>query len=74
MRPSPLPPDVVRLIEALDGGLVVVTAYAQQQLSGDMAAPFVQEASFWWLSRIEQPGWKLVIDGSRRENRFYGPG
>ena len=73
MRPSPLPPDVVRLIEALDGGLVVVTAYAQQQLSGDMAAPFVQEASFWWLSRIEQPGWKLVIDGSRRKTTLIRP-
>lgn len=54
-----------RLVEACEGGLIVVAAYDQMQLSGDMAAPFLQDASFWWLTGIEEPGWKLVIDGTR---------
>ena len=29
-----------RFIDAIDGGLAVLTAYDQVQLSGDMAAPF----------------------------------
>jgi Xaa-Pro aminopeptidase len=73
MHSESLPPNVTRLIEALDGGLVVLTAYAQLQLSGDMAVPFAQEANFWWLSRIEHPGWKLVIDGSRRKMTLVRP-
>lgn len=35
-----------RLIRALEGGLVVLTAYDAMQLSGDMAALSVQEANF----------------------------
>lgn len=54
-----------RLVEACKGGLLVFTAYDQMQLSGDMTAPFLQEASFWWLTGIEEPGWKLVIDGTK---------
>ncbi|HRC28097.1 MAG TPA: aminopeptidase P N-terminal domain-containing protein [Candidatus Saccharimonas sp.] len=73
MRSNPLPPNVTRLIEALDGGLVVLTAYSQLQLSADMPAPFVQEANFWWLSCIEQPGWKLAIDGARGKITLVRP-
>ncbi len=36
------------------------------QLSGDMAAPFLQEANFLWLTGIDEPGWKVIIDGSRK--------
>lgn len=55
-----------RFIAAIDGGLAVLTAYDQVQLSGDMAAPFLQEANFWWLTGIAEPGWKVIIDGSRK--------
>lgn len=54
-----------RLIERVQGALVIVSGYDQMQLSGDMAAPFLQEANFWWLSGIESPGWKMIIDGAR---------
>ncbi len=55
-----------RFIDAIDGGLAVLTAYDQVQLSGDMAAPFLQEGNFWWLMQVTQPGWKVIIDGARR--------
>lgn len=50
------------LTKALGGGLVVLTAYDAMQLSGDMAAPFLQESNFWWLCAIEEPGWRLIIE------------
>ncbi len=45
--------------------LVILTAYALLQKSGDMAAPFLQEAHFWWLTGIDEPGWILVIKGEK---------
>ena len=54
-----------RTIEACSGGLFVFSGYDAMQLSGDMAAPFLQEATFWWLTGIEEPGWKLIIDSAR---------
>lgn len=39
-----------------------MTAYDAIQQSGDMEAPFLQESNFWWLTGIEEPGWKAVID------------
>ncbi len=62
-----------RFIRAIDGGLAVLTAYDQVQLSGDMAAPFLQEANFWWLTRLTEPGWKVIIDGSRRHVTLVRP-
>jgi len=34
------------------------------QLSGDMEADFLQEGTFWWLTGIEEPGWRLVVDSA----------
>lgn len=55
-----------RLSDVAQGGLFVISGYEAMQLSGDMAAPFLQESNFWWLSGLEEPGWKLVIDGARK--------
>lgn len=55
-----------RFMDAIQGGLVVLTAFDEVQWSGDMAVPFVQESNFWWLTGIEQPGWKAIIDSRRR--------
>ncbi|MFZ2513031.1 MAG: aminopeptidase P N-terminal domain-containing protein, partial [Candidatus Saccharimonadales bacterium] len=55
-----------RFMDATQGGLVVLTAFDEVQWSGDMAVPFVQESNFWWLTGIEQPGWKAIIDSRRR--------
>lgn len=57
----------------LDGGLLVISAYDAMQLSGDMAAPFLQEASFFWLTGITEPGWKLIVESSRRHTTLVRP-
>lgn len=54
-----------RLIEKCEGALIVLSSYDAMQWSGDMTVPFRQEASFWWASGINEPGWKMIIDGSR---------
>lgn len=55
------------------GSPVIVTAYDAMQLSADMAAPFVQEASFWWLTGLDEPGWKAVIDTTRHYTTLVRP-
>lgn len=53
------------LLEKLgSGALVVVTGYSEMQQTHDMAAPFVQESNFWYLTGIEAPDWWLIIEGS----------
>ena len=46
------------------GGFIVITGYSEMQQTHDMAAPFVQEANFWYLTGIEAPDWWLIIEGS----------
>lgn len=62
-----------RFIERAEGALIVVAGYDQMQLSGDMAAPFLQESNFWWLSGIEYHGWKMIIDGARGKSILIRP-
>ena len=47
-------------MEQCEGGVLVLTAYAALQLSADMAAPFRQEANFWYVTGIEEPDWQLI--------------
>jgi Xaa-Pro aminopeptidase len=54
-----------QLIEKLQGGIAVFSAYAQMQRGNDMAFQFEQEANFWWLTGIEYPDWILIIDGTK---------
>lgn len=49
-----------KLMEQVNG-IVVLSAYDGMQLSGDMSIPFRQEANLWYLSGIEEAGWRLVI-------------
>lgn len=51
-----------RLSEALEDGVVLLSAHDKMQLVHDMAAPFVQESNFWWLTGLELPGWQLLLD------------
>lgn len=52
-----------RLCEQLPPrSLVVVTAFTQMQGANDNAAPFTQEGNFWYLTGIEEPDWRLIID------------
>ena len=55
------------------GSPVIITAYDAVQLSGDMAAPFLQESCFWWLTGIEEAGWKVVVDTTRRHTVLVRP-
>jgi Xaa-Pro aminopeptidase len=61
------------LTHALEGGLLIVSAYDAMQQSADMEAPFLQESNFWWLTGISEPGWKAVIDLSRQHTALVRP-
>ena len=62
-----------RLITKLNGGIVVMTAYAGMQRSNDMSFFFEQEANFWWLCGIEAADWWLIIDGTRHKTWLVAP-
>jgi Xaa-Pro aminopeptidase len=62
-----------RLIEKLNGGVVVLSAYAQMQRGNDMAFQFEQESNFWWLTGVEYPDWQLIIDGTRSKSWLICP-
>lgn len=62
-----------RLVEKLNGGVVVLSAYGQMQRSNDMAFAFEQEANFWWLTGVEYPDWWLIIDGTRNKSWLVAP-
>jgi Xaa-Pro aminopeptidase len=51
-----------RFSDALQGSVAVLSAYDSMQLSADMEADFLQEASFWWLTGIAEPGWRVIIE------------
>lgn len=53
-----------RALQAIDDaqGVIVVSAYASVQRSGDAAARFTQESNFYWLSGIAEPGWVLIVE------------
>ena len=52
------------LVSKLGGCLIVASAHDAMQMSGDMVAPFLQDANFLWLSGITLPGWKIIIEGT----------
>lgn len=44
---------------------LVVTAFDAVQQSRDGAAPFLQEANFYWLTGIDEPGWRCIITSDK---------
>lgn len=50
-----------------------MSGYSGMQQSGDMAAPFLQESNFWWLTGIKEPDWKVIIDGARHKTILVAP-
>lgn len=62
-----------QLATALQGGLVVLTAYDEMQRRADWAFGFEQEGNFWYLSGIVAPRWKLVHDGVRHYTWLVRP-
>lgn len=53
--------------------IYTASAYYSVQSSGDMAAPFLQEANFFWLTGITLPGWKVIVDGQRKRTTLVRP-
>lgn len=62
-----------RLVRRLSGGIAVFSAYTKMQRTNDIAAPFEQEANFWWLTGIEASDWQLIIDGTRGKSWLVMP-
>lgn len=62
-----------RLYSSAGGQLIVLAGYDAMQQSGDMAAPFLQESTFWWATGIERPGWKVILDTARGHATLVRP-
>ncbi len=45
----------------LGGEPAIFTAFSAMQQTNDSSAPFVQESSFFWLTGLTEPDWKLVV-------------
>ena len=46
-------------------GIIVIAAFDAAQQTNDASAPFVQESSFFWLTGITEPGWRLIISNEK---------
>ncbi|MFZ1360551.1 MAG: aminopeptidase P family protein [Candidatus Saccharimonadales bacterium] len=62
-----------RVMELLEGGVLVASAYSAMQRSNDAAFTFEQEANFWYLTGIERADWWLMIDASRGKSWLVSP-
>lgn len=62
-----------RVMEQLEGGVLVASAYSTMQRSNDAALKFEQEANFWYLTGIERADWWLVVDASRGKSWLVSP-
>lgn len=62
-----------KIMNRLEGGLIVMSAYTDMQRGNDMAARFEQESNFWWLSGVEVADWWLIIDGTHRKTWLVAP-
>ena len=50
-----------KLSQILNGEPAVFTGFSAMQQTNDSAGLFVQESSFFWLTGITEPNWKLVL-------------
>ncbi len=62
-----------RVMELLEGGVLVASAYSVMQRSNDVASSLEQEANFWYLTGIERADWWLVLDSSRGKSWLVIP-
>lgn len=61
------------LAKQIGQGIVVLSAYHQMQRGNDAAFEFEQEANFWYLTGINAPDWRLIIDGKTEESWLVEP-
>lgn len=73
MKPTFFSANRDRLINALQGGLVIMAGHTGMQATGDTVASFEQESNFWWLTGIEVADWWLIIDGARGKTWLVAP-
>lgn len=62
-----------KLVELIGEGIFVFTANTKLQQKADSEYRFSQDASFWYLSGINQPDWLLIIDGYNRKSYLVQP-
>lgn len=60
-----------KLYEDSKAGYVVCAFDALQQ-TNDSAAPFIQEANFFYLTGIDEPGWLLIVN-AKKESTLVAP-
>lgn len=59
--------------ERLEGGLIVSSANTLMQQSNDASFRLEQESNFWYLSGIEAPDWRVIIDGVSNKSWLVAP-
>jgi len=62
-----------RFMNVLQGEIAVLTAHELMQQAADMAAPFLQEGNFFWLTGLNEAGWRLIIDASTGKEMLVAP-
>lgn len=53
--------------------VVILTAFTQVQRGADMAFPFEQDSNFWYLTGVEAPDWRLIIDTHSGDEWLVAP-
>jgi Xaa-Pro aminopeptidase len=61
------------ITNVITDGVIVLSGYVEMQRGNDAAHAFEQEAHFWYLTGIDQPGWRLVIDTSNHTSWLIAP-
>ena len=62
-----------RFVETLSQDVAIFSAHTLMQKSGDLAYGFAQESNFWWLTGIEEPDWKLIINAKKQHTTLVAP-
>lgn len=61
------------IMQKLEGGVLVMSAYSEVQRNYDAAFRFEQESNFWYATGIDRAGWWVIIDGSRGKSWLVAP-
>lgn len=62
-----------KLSQQLNDGVAVFTANHRLQSRGDAAYAFAQDATFLYLTGINEPDWRLVIDAASQKSYLVAP-
>jgi Xaa-Pro aminopeptidase len=52
-----------KLTNIFKNKVAVFAAHDALQRNVDAAYPYEQESNFFWLTKIDEPGWQLIVDG-----------